>query len=78
LVLRDRFGKRALKAGIERSGNGRKYWWLEWERNGQDGMHVCLDSLPELLLHLEHALVRRQREVRRNRPKARRTRHQHS
>ena len=69
LVLRDRFGKRALKAGIERTGNGLKCWWLQWERNGKELMHVVLDSLPELLLYLERELDRRRREVRRCRPK---------
>jgi hypothetical protein len=69
LVLRDRFGKRALKAGIERTENGQKFWWLQWERNGKEQMHVCLESLPELLLYLEDALDRRRREVRRNQPK---------
>ena len=71
LVLRDRFRKRALKAGIERTGDGQKFWWLEWERNGQEVMHVCLDSLPQLLLYLEDALNSRRRHVRRCTPKRR-------
>jgi hypothetical protein len=69
LVLRDRFGKHALKAGIERNGTGHKFWWLQWERDGKELNPVILDSLPELLLNLERELDRRRRDVRRCRPK---------
>lgn len=61
LILLDRFGRRGLKAGIQRSDEGRKIWWLEWLRDGKEQMHMCPDSLQDLLSHLDGTLFEMRR-----------------
>lgn len=61
LILTDQFGRRGLRAGVQRTDEGRKVWWLAWLRDGEEQMHMCPDSLQELLFYLEDTLFERQR-----------------
>ena len=56
LILLDRFGRRGLKAGIQRTAEGRKTWWLSWHRDGEEQMVMCVDSLQVLLYYLDESL----------------------
>lgn len=69
LILSDLFGQRALHAGVQRTGEGRKIWWLAWIRDGEERMHTCPDSLQDLLFYLDGALFEARRIASR-RPKS--------
>ena len=71
LILRDPFGRRGLRAGVQRTDEGRKVWWLAWLRDGEEWMHMCPDSLQELRFHIDDVLFARRRTVARQ-PKRKR------
>jgi hypothetical protein len=61
LILLDPLGGRELNAGVQRTDDGHKVWWLEWVWNGEKQMHMYPESLQELLFHLDEALFDRRR-----------------
>src|SRR5437660_1736903 len=71
LILLDRLGQRGLKAGIQRTEKGRKVWWLVWLRDGEERMHMCPESLQQLLYYLDDTLYGMRRAASR-RPKRKR------
>ena len=72
LVLKDRFGRRGLEAGVQRTDEGLKVWWLAWLRDGEEQMHMCPDSLQDLLFYLENELFQSHRIASRQPEKKRR------
>ena len=71
LVLIDRIGRRGLQAGIQRTDARRKVWWLAWHCDGEERLHMCPESLQELLFYLEGTLFQGRRSAFR-RPKGKR------
>ena len=61
LIIVDRFSRRSMRAGIQRTGEGRKVWWLEWLCDGEEQMHMCPESLQELLFYLDDSLFEARR-----------------
>lgn len=59
LILSNPLGGRELNAGIQRTDDGKKIWWLAWLHNGERQMHMCPESLQELLFYLDDALFER-------------------
>jgi hypothetical protein len=62
LVLSNPLARRELNAGVQRTDEGRKVWWLEWVSDGKKQMHMCPESLQELLFYLDDALFERRRQ----------------
>jgi len=63
LVLLNPLGRRELNAGVQRTDEGHKVWWLEWVWDGKKQMHICPESLQELLFYLDDALFDRRRQT---------------
>jgi hypothetical protein len=42
---------------------GRKVWWLDWLRDGEEQMHMCPESLQELLFYLDDTLFEAKRRA---------------
>src|SRR5688572_9911537 len=71
LILSDPFGRHGLKAGVQRTEDGRKVWWLVWLRDGEERTHLCPESLQELLFYLDDALLENRRITARHRKRTR-------
>lgn len=61
LVLLNPLGRKKLNAGVQRTDEGHKVWWLEWVWDGEKQM-LCANSLQELIFYLDDALFDRRKQ----------------